>query len=1065
MLILSQLVVVHAALQSGEEFWSCAGDGAFWHSFRETARYLMYDELSPLRTSLGKLAGLLPVWQLQESALADPKRVKEGYACPTGEAFLMLLDILLVNNALVRENMQVGNNIIDTQPLFKTLAMLQERVPSLEAVLSSGWPLFGLLAILQEGLFGLGRLAAQTQSLIRHWGTMAEVCKEAWPLHTALQTWLDAVPAPEVAMPPLLPGTRLQALRLQQQLAASPGLCSQDPGTSAAVQLLASGLFNEKESPQWNSTGWRNEYGKLRRLMEKAFKTVSWGRLVFTGWPLLALLHRLQEAFVREALCSRVDRYAYAIPSRTDPQSVWVCVRRASDVVYERWRMQGFFPDCFMIVQTVRDLLPAGCPVLDIGANLGGCALMLAKDGHPVLAVEPVPVLAGLLRASVERNGLQNVEVVDTAVGRSSGSGSLQCTHGHSATCRVLPLVGAATSAAAANVTTESLDSILHARGWSQPCALKIDVEGSELEVVQGAAGTLSRWPHIFLELHPYELRDRGSSSADTFDLLLRMGYNTFESPPCGTKVSPAERPWAGNGTYSSARWVEGRPVPNVRLPRVADHCACERECNLRLLAPSGQFSGDCRCWDFDAVAGDCNLYMSCGRGFSSLAAAENWWAGELSGNWHLWRERKRVALHCEWSQFQGMSPLASALTRARLTLPRVGRIRSRCPRASTFSTATPESSNLALHPVLERPSKPSAVRLYWKLAKGKLTLWVSLSAMPGYFLALPGTIEPSIAAALFVGTFLTSSSAQTMNQMIEVHRDARMKRTAMRPLPSGQLSSHEAARFAAAAGALGLVTLGIGTTSCTAAVAATTMATYAALYTPLKVRSPYNTHVGAISGSLPTLMGFTAALGTGLCVSPWLPHAAWLFGMQTLWQMPHFYSLAWLHRSDYIQGGYKMFPLSDESGMETAAMSKPYLAALCVLPWAMSASGAASWMLPVGAALPSFFWWHTLKDFERRPSASTCRRFFLGSLSYLISMLVLFTAFSRASESSDTTDDVQGAANKDRGVLEPSWRAYMRSCLLGACPHEQVCRDLLHTCAQTGGCPLAKRHPGSAAQ
>ncbi|CAE7252010.1 COX10 [Symbiodinium natans] len=218
---------------------------------------------------------------------------------------------------------------------------------------------------------------------------------------------------------------------------------------------------------------------------------------------------------------------------------------------------------------------------------------------------------------------------------------------------------------------------------------------------------------------------------------------------------------------------------------------------------------------------------------------------------------------------------------------------------------------------------------------------------MPGYFLALPGVIEPSVAAALFVGTFLTSSSAQTMNQMIEVDRDARMKRTAMRPLPSGQLTSNEAARFAATAGAVGLATLGIGTTGSTAAVAATTMVTYAAVYTPLKVRSPYNTHVGAISGSLPTLMGFTAALSTGLCVSPWLPHAAWLFGMQTLWQMPHFYSLAWLHRSDYLKGGYTMFPLSDATGTETAAMSKPYLVALCILPWAMSASGSASWMLP----------------------------------------------------------------------------------------------------------------------
>ncbi|CAE7252008.1 aglP [Symbiodinium natans] len=561
----------------------------------------MYDESSPLRTSLSKLAGLLPVWQLQESALTDPRRVSEGYACPAGEAFLMLLDIVLVNNALVRANMQIQSNVIDTQPLFSTLEVLQARVPSLEAMLVSGWPLFGLLAVLQEGLFGLGRLAAQTHSLIRQWGTMAEVCQEAWPLHTALLTWLDATPAPQESMPALSPDTRLEALRLRKQLAASPGLCSADPGAAAAVHLLASGLFTEGSSSLWNGTGWRNEFGRLREMMDKAFKTVSWGRLVFTGWPLLALLHRLQEAYVREALCSRVERYAYAIPSRADPQSVWVCVRRANDVVYERWRMQGFFPDCFMIVQTVREL-PRACPVLDIGANLGGCALMLAKDGHPVLAVEPVPVLAALLRASVERNSLTNVEVVEAAVSRSSGSGSLQCVPGHSATCRVLP------TGAAANVKTESLDSILRSRGWSHPCALKIDVEGSELEVVEGATRTLSRWPHIFLELHPYELRDRGGSSADTFDLLLHMGYNMFESPPCGTKVSPMERPWQGNGTYSSARWVEGRPVPNVRLPRVADHCACERECNLRLLPPSGQFSGDCRCWEFEVASGDCGL-------------------------------------------------------------------------------------------------------------------------------------------------------------------------------------------------------------------------------------------------------------------------------------------------------------------------------------------------------------------------------------------------------------------------------------------------------------------------
>merc|ERR1740117_2824791 len=106
-------------------------------------------------------------------------------------------------------------------------------------------------------------------------------------------------------------------------------------------------------------------------------------------------------------------------------------------------------------------------------------------------------------------------------------------------------------------------------------------------------------------------------------------------------------------------------------------------------------------------------------------------------------------------------------------------------------------------------------------------------------------------------------------------------------------------------------------------------MATYAGLYTPMKVLTPYNTHMGAISGSLPTLMGFTAVCGgAGLVASPWAAHAAWIFAMQTLWQMPHFYALAWLHRADYIKGGYNMFPLTDDTGLATAAMSKNYLVA-----------------------------------------------------------------------------------------------------------------------------------------
>eukprot|EP00933_Yihiella_yeosuensis_P003469 TRINITY_DN10631_c2_g2_i1.p1 TRINITY_DN10631_c2_g2~~TRINITY_DN10631_c2_g2_i1.p1 ORF type:complete len:427 (+),score=79.17 TRINITY_DN10631_c2_g2_i1:225-1505(+) len=351
---------------------------------------------------------------------------------------------------------------------------------------------------------------------------------------------------------------------------------------------------------------------------------------------------------------------------------------------------------------------------------------------------------------------------------------------------------------------------------------------------------------------------------------------------------------------------------------------------------------------------------------------------------------------------------------------------------------------------------------LYWKLAKGKLTVWVSVSAMPGYLLAVPGAIEPMTVAALACGTFLTSSSAQTMNQMIEVPRDAKMLRTKHRPLPSGKLSRSEAACFAAASGISGLGILAVGATPATAAIAATTMALYAGMYTPMKVRSEYNTHVGAISGSLPTLMGFTAALGTGLVASPWAPHAAWIFGMQTLWQMPHFYALAWIYRADYLKGGYKMFPLTDTTGLATAAMSKPYLAALTALPWAMAACGHASWMLPVGAVLPSALWLHWLRAFEANPSTQTCRRFFLGSLSYLLAMLSLFTVYAQVGESPFVSLCPAAASDEDgddneKTLQEPAWRAKMKSCLFlkDACPHQQVCKELLGEAKQS--CPISR--------
>lgn len=376
-------------------------------------------------------------------------------------------------------------------------------------------------------------------------------------------------------------------------------------------------------------------------------------------------------------------------------------------------------------------------------------------------------------------------------------------------------------------------------------------------------------------------------------------------------------------------------------------------------------------------------------------------------------------------------------------------------PSASAVSSTVADVRN-------DRRAATSQSLLYWRLAKGKLTVWVTLSALPGYLLAVPAAIDPVVLTALAAGTMLTSSSAQAMNQIAEVDRDARMNRTAQRPLPSGRLTQSEAATFAAVSGSVGLGILSAGATPAAAAVAGMTMVTYVGMYTPMKVVSPYNTHIGAISGSLPTTIGFAAALGTGLVASPWAAHAAWLFAMQTLWQMPHFYALAWLHRADYLKGGYTMFPLTDKTGHATAAMSKPYLVAMCAMPWAASAMGLASWMLPVGAAVPSAIWWRSLRKFEQKPSPATCRRFFLGSLSYLLATLTLFTAYARAerpapavaSMSDDAGADGQ-AAPAQSNFCEPAWRASICAWFSELCPHEQIRHFLLGV--QRSSCPFSR--------
>lgn len=149
---------------------------------------------------------------------------------------------------------------------------------------------------------------------------------------------------------------------------------------------------------------------------------------------------------------------------------------------------------------------------------------------------------------------------------------------------------------------------------------------------------------------------------------------------------------------------------------------------------------------------------------------------------------------------------------------------------------------------------------------------------------------------------YLLNCKLSFETQVIETENDSRMKRTRNRPLPSGRISRQEALGWGFASGAAGMTVLACGTNPLTATLGAANLLMYVGPYTLSKPRSELNTWVGSVVGAVPPLMGWAAATGGVLAVEPMLL-ATYLF----VWQFPHFFSLAWLHREDYARGGFAM--------------------------------------------------------------------------------------------------------------------------------------------------------------
>jgi protoheme IX farnesyltransferase len=203
-------------------------------------------------------------------------------------------------------------------------------------------------------------------------------------------------------------------------------------------------------------------------------------------------------------------------------------------------------------------------------------------------------------------------------------------------------------------------------------------------------------------------------------------------------------------------------------------------------------------------------------------------------------------------------------------------------------------------------------VRAYWELMKVRLSFLVSFSCAFGFVLASPN-INWFTLFMLFVGGFLISGASVTINQIIEKDLDKLMVRTMNRPLPTGRVSVNEAITVALLTLLVGLVILLLFTNLLTTILAVISMILYGFVYTPLKRVGPIAVFIGAIPGALPTLLGWTAATVT-------ISHEALIiFGIQFIWQIPHFWAIAWVADDDYKKAGFKLLPSGGQKDLNTA--------------------------------------------------------------------------------------------------------------------------------------------------
>ncbi len=242
-----------------------------------------------------------------------------------------------------------------------------------------------------------------------------------------------------------------------------------------------------------------------------------------------------------------------------------------------------------------------------------------------------------------------------------------------------------------------------------------------------------------------------------------------------------------------------------------------------------------------------------------------------------------------------------------------------------------------------------SLLRDYAELTKARITALIVLTAWCGYFFGARRMGVSSLSLGLFEALFgiaLVSSGTAALNEVLETSVDARMRRTALRPLPSGRMSKAHAVTIGLGLTLGGSAYLAIYANLLTGLLVFLTALVYLAAYTPLKKISPICTFVGAFPGAMPVVLGWTAVRNRVEI------ETIILFAIMFVWQFPHFLSIAWLYREDYAQGDIRMLPVVESDGKSTIWRILAYSAILIPVSLMPVALGMAGRWYLIGAVL-----------------------------------------------------------------------------------------------------------------